>query len=256
MSSWFSRLSSGLKKTSQSLSEGITGVFTKRTLDDAMLEELEELLIAADVGTGVAMETVEALRRERFEKEVSESEVREFLAARIAGILEPVAKPLDITTHTPFILLVVGVNGNGKTTTIGKLAREYGIEDEVRKRVEEGSLALFGTCAGAIWLAKEIVGYPEQPRLGVLEAWVERNAFGRQVESFEEDLEVEGLGSFHGVFIRAPVFRRLGEGVEVLARLGDLPVLVRQGKVLASSFHPELTEDPRLHRYFLELAGV
>lgn len=143
-----------------------------------------------------------------------------------------------------------------ESTTIGKLAREYGIEDEVRKRVEEGSLALFGTCAGAIWLAKEIVGYPEQPRLGVLEAWVERNAFGRQVESFEEDLEVEGLGSFHGVFIRAPVFRRLGEGVEVLARLGDLPVLVRQGKVLASSFHPELTEDPRLHRYFLELAGV
>jgi len=134
----------------------------------------------------------------------------------------------------------------GESTTIGKLAREYGIEDEVRKRVEEGSLALFGTCAGAIWLAKEIVGYPE----------VERNAFGRQVESFEEDLEVEGLGSFHGVFIRAPVFRRLGEGVEVLARLGDLPVLVRQGKVLASSFHPELTEDPRLHRYFLELAGV
>jgi len=144
----------------------------------------------------------------------------------------------------------------GESTTIGKLAREYGIEDEVRKRVEEGSLALFGTCAGAIWLAKEIVGYPEQPRLGVLEAWVERNAFGRQVESFEEDLEVEGLGSFHGVFIRAPVFRRLGEGVEVLARLGDLPVLVRQGKVLASSFHSELTEVPRLHRYFLELAGV
>lgn len=144
----------------------------------------------------------------------------------------------------------------GESTTIGKLAREYGIEDEVRKRVEEGSLALFGTCAGAIWLAKEIVGYPEQPRLGVLEAWVERNAFGRQVESFEEDLEVRGLGPFHGVFIRAPAFRKLGEGVEVLAELNGLPVLVRQGKILASAFHPELTQDPRLHRYFLELAGV
>ena len=144
----------------------------------------------------------------------------------------------------------------GESTTIGKLAREYGLEEAVRRRVEEGTLALFGTCAGAIWLAREILGYPEQPRLGVLDAAVERNAFGRQVESFEEDLQVEGLGPFHGVFIRAPVFRRLGEGVEVLARLGDLPVLVRQGKVLASSFHPELTEDPRLHRYFLELAGV
>ncbi len=144
----------------------------------------------------------------------------------------------------------------GESTTIGKLAREYGLEEAVRRRVEEGSLALFGTCAGAIWMAKEILGYPEQPRLGVLDAAVERNAFGRQVESFEEEVEVRGLGPFPGVFIRAPVFRRLGEGVEVLAELGGLPVLVRQGKLLASSFHPELTEDPRLHGYFLELAGV
>ncbi|WP_041436235.1 MULTISPECIES: pyridoxal 5'-phosphate synthase glutaminase subunit PdxT [Thermus] len=144
----------------------------------------------------------------------------------------------------------------GESTTIGKLAREYGLEGAVRERVEEGSLALFGTCAGAIWMAKEILGYPEQPRLGVLDVAVERNAFGRQVESFEEVVEVRGLGPFPGVFIRAPVFRRLGEGVEVLAELGGLPVLVRQGKLLASSFHPELTEDPRLHRHFLELAGV
>lgn len=144
----------------------------------------------------------------------------------------------------------------GESTTIGKLAREYGIEEEVRKRVGEGSLALFGTCAGAIWLAREILGYPEQPRLGVLDVAVERNAFGRQVESFEEDLEIRGLGPFHGVFIRAPAFRRLGEGVEVLSELEGLPVLVRQGKILASAFHPELTQDPRLHRYFLELAGL
>jgi 5'-phosphate synthase pdxT subunit len=144
----------------------------------------------------------------------------------------------------------------GESTTIGKLAREYGLEKAVRQRVEEGSLALFGTCAGAIWMAKEILGYPEQPRLGVLDVAVERNAFGRQVESFQEEVQVKGLGPFPGVFIRAPVFRRLGEGVEVLAELGGLPVLVRQGRLLASSFHPELTQDPRLHRYFLELAGL
>jgi 5'-phosphate synthase pdxT subunit len=144
----------------------------------------------------------------------------------------------------------------GESTTIGKLAREYGLEEAARQRVEEGSLALFGTCAGAIWMAKEILGYPEQPRLGVLDVAVERNAFGRQVESFQEEVQVKGLGPFPGVFIRAPVFRRLGEGVEVLAELGGLPVLVRQGKVLASSFHPELTQDPRLLRYFLELAGL
>ncbi|WP_038046027.1 pyridoxal 5'-phosphate synthase glutaminase subunit PdxT [Thermus caliditerrae] len=144
----------------------------------------------------------------------------------------------------------------GESTTIGKLARDYGIEEEVRKRVEEGSLAVFGTCAGAIWMAKEILGYPEQPRLGVLDVAVERNAFGRQVESFQEELEIKGLGPFRGVFIRAPVFRRLGEGVEVLAELNGLPVLVRQGRLLASAFHPELTEDPRVHRYFLELADL
>ncbi len=144
----------------------------------------------------------------------------------------------------------------GESTTIGKLAREYGLEEAVRHQVEEGSLALFGTCAGAIWMAREILGYPGQPRLGVLDVAVERNAFGRQVESFREEVEVKGLGAFPGVFIRAPVFRRLGEGVEVLAELGGLPVLVRQGRLLASSFHPELTGDARLHRYFLELAGV
>lgn len=144
----------------------------------------------------------------------------------------------------------------GESTTIGKLAREYGLEEAVRKGVEEG-LALFGTCAGAIWLAREILGYPEQPRLGVLDVAVERNAFGRQVESFREDIRIKGFPEpFPGVFIRAPLFRRVGEGVEVLAELGGQPVLVRQGKVLAASFHPELTGDFRLHRYFLELSGL
>lgn len=143
----------------------------------------------------------------------------------------------------------------GESTTIGKLAREYGLEEAVRQRVEEGSLALFGTCAGAIWLSKEILGYPDQPRLGVLDVAVERNAFGRQVESFEADLQVRGLEApFHAVFIRAPLFVRLGEGVEVLAEYAGRPVLVQKRRVLAASFHPELTPDLRLHRRFVELA--
>lgn len=125
MSSWLSRLSQGLKKTSQGLSDGISGVFTKRRLDDAMLEELEELLIAADVGGAVASEAVEALRAERFDKEITEEEVKTFLATHIADLLRPYATPLDITAATPFIVLVVGVNGNGKTTTIGKLAARW-----------------------------------------------------------------------------------------------------------------------------------
>ncbi len=144
----------------------------------------------------------------------------------------------------------------GESTTIGKLAREYGIDAAVARRVEAGDLAVWGTCAGAIWLAREIPHYPEQPRLGLMDIAVERNAFGRQVASFEEDLEVKGLDKpFHAVFIRAPAITRVGPGVEVLAYHGKDVVLARQGRLLASSFHPELTGDFRLHRLFLDLAN-
>nr|WP_148225968.1 pyridoxal 5'-phosphate synthase glutaminase subunit PdxT [Allomeiothermus silvanus] len=143
----------------------------------------------------------------------------------------------------------------GESTTIGKLAREYGLEQAVRERVEQGSLAVWGTCAGAIWLAKEIIGYPEQPRAGLLDIAIRRNAFGRQVDSFEEPLEIQGFATpFPAVFIRAPVIERVGPGVEVLAREGNRVVLVRSGKLMASSFHPELTGDSRLHRLFVEMA--
>ncbi|WP_337868881.1 pyridoxal 5'-phosphate synthase glutaminase subunit PdxT [Meiothermus sp.] len=143
----------------------------------------------------------------------------------------------------------------GESTTIGMLAREYGLERAVRERVQEGSLALWGTCAGAIWLAKEIPQYPDQPRLGILDIAVERNAYGRQVDSFEEDLHIKGLDRpFHAFFIRAPVILRVGEGVEVLATHHDEIVLVRSGKVLAGTFHPELTHDSRIHQMFVGLA--
>ncbi len=143
----------------------------------------------------------------------------------------------------------------GESTTIGMLAREYGLESAVRKRVQEGSLALWGTCAGAIWLAKEIPEYPDQPRLGVLDIAVQRNAYGRQVDSFEEDLEVKGLDRpFRAFFIRAPVILRVGEGVEVLASHHDEIVLVQSGNILAGTFHPELTQDSRIHQMFLEIA--
>jgi 5'-phosphate synthase pdxT subunit len=113
--------------------------------------------------------------------------------------------------------------------------------------------ALFGTCAGAILLSREVRG-PEQPSLGVLDAVIERNAYGRQRESFEERLMLPTLGgSIDAVFIRAPRFRSLGPGVEVLACFGDDAVLVRQERVLAATFHPELAAEDRLHRYFLEM---
>ncbi|MCL6526485.1 pyridoxal 5'-phosphate synthase glutaminase subunit PdxT [Meiothermus granaticius] len=145
----------------------------------------------------------------------------------------------------------------GESTTIGMLAREYGLESAVRQRVQEGSLALWGTCAGAIWIAKEIPQYPDQPRLGLMDITVQRNAYGRQVDSFEEDLEVKGLDRpFHAFFIRAPVILSVGEGVEVLAQHDQEIVLARQGQLLAGTFHPELTHDPRIHQLFIAMAGA
>ena len=124
--SWLERLRSGLSKTSNKLTDGITGVFTKRKLDAAMLEELEDLLIQADLGLDTASRVSDALAAGRFNKDIAPEEVKAVLAEEVEKILRPVAKPLEITgAHHPHVILVVGVNGTGKTTTIGKLARIY-----------------------------------------------------------------------------------------------------------------------------------
>lgn len=141
----------------------------------------------------------------------------------------------------------------GESTTIGMLAREFGLEEAVRARVQAGSLAVWGTCAGAIWLARDIPQYPDQPRLGCLDIAVQRNGYGRQVDSFVAELEVEGLDKpFNAFFIRAPLILSLGASVKALAWLNNDPVLVRSGRLWASTFHPELTGDYRIHRLFLE----
>jgi 5'-phosphate synthase pdxT subunit len=142
----------------------------------------------------------------------------------------------------------------GETTTLLNLMGDEPWFDRLRSFHGRGG-ALFGTCAGAILLAREVVR-PEQPSLGLLDAVVERNAYGRQRESFETKLDVAAVGgSIEAVFIRAPRFLSLGPGVEVLGRLDGEPVLVRQERVLAGTFHPELTGDSRLHGYFLELTA-
>ncbi len=126
-SNWLSRLKAGLNKTSTKLSEGITGVFTKRKLDAQMLGELEELLVQADMGTATSAKIVAAFGKQRLDKELSSDAIKEALAQEIAQILEPAAQPLSFT-HQPHVVLVVGVNGNGKTTTIGKLAHQLKAE--------------------------------------------------------------------------------------------------------------------------------
>jgi fused signal recognition particle receptor len=127
--SWLQRLTSGLKRSSDQLSGGITSVFTKKKLDEAMLEELEDLLIQADFGIATADSVTEALRRDRFDRDITPDEVRAVLAREVARVLEPVAQPLVIDpARKPFVILMVGVNGSGKTTTIGKLASLYRAE--------------------------------------------------------------------------------------------------------------------------------
>jgi fused signal recognition particle receptor len=123
---WFGRLRAGLSRSSTRLTEGINTIFLRRRLDDAALGELEDLLIASDMGIGVSGEVVAALRRTRFNQEVSPEEVRAALAEEVIRLVEPVMKPLHVDPATrPFVILVVGVNGSGKTTTIGKLAKQY-----------------------------------------------------------------------------------------------------------------------------------
>lgn len=138
----------------------------------------------------------------------------------------------------------------GESTTIAQLLLEYGLDQPLR----DFGGAIWGTCAGAILLARDIAGAPEQFSLGLLDMRVRRNAYGRQRDSFEEELTVKGLdGPFPAVFIRAPAIEKVGHEIEVLAEREGAPVLVRSGRFLASTFHPELSGDPRLHALFLNL---
>jgi 5'-phosphate synthase pdxT subunit len=144
----------------------------------------------------------------------------------------------------------------GESTAISQLIQDYNLTDELRSLAENG-LPIFGTCAGMILLASDVLGASVQP-FGVMDITVRRNAFGRQKESFETELSIPVLGAepFPGVFIRAPVIEQAGSSVEILARLAnDTSVAARQGKLLACAFHPELTDDLRFHRYFLNMVA-
>ena len=142
----------------------------------------------------------------------------------------------------------------GESTTFSHLMDFYDLKEPI-KRMSAAGTPIWGTCAGMIMMARELTEDEPTP-MSLMDIQVVRNAFGRQVDSFEVDLEIPALGPdpFRAVFIRAPAISRVGEDVEVLARLPDgRPVSVRQGALLGTAFHPELTEDPRLHRYFLSL---
>lgn len=141
----------------------------------------------------------------------------------------------------------------GESTAISKLMETYGFYEPIAMRHGQG-MALWGTCAGAILLAKRIVdGIEGQRGLELMDIEVRRNAYGRQIDSFEADLDVTHLdGVFRGVFIRAPWIESVGEDVEVLAEHDGHIVAAREGRLMAATFHPELTGDPSMHRYFVE----
>ena len=142
----------------------------------------------------------------------------------------------------------------GESTTMSLLLESTGLFEPIADRLADGMPA-FGTCAGMILLATEVLdGRPDQRSFGAIDIAVRRNGYGRQVDSFEADLDVPSVGErpFHGVFIRAPKVERVGEGVEVLAEHNGVPVLLRRGRVSVASFHPELAGDARLHRSFID----
>jgi len=142
----------------------------------------------------------------------------------------------------------------GESSTMSQLLESSGLFDPISSRIVDG-MPVFGTCAGMILLASEILdGRSDQRSFSAIDISVRRNAFGRQVDSFEATIK-SSVGDFHGVFIRAPRIERVGDEVEVLGSINNEPVLVRQGNVLAASFHPELSNDARLHEYFVSITA-
>ena len=180
-----------------------------------------------------------------------QGDVREHLAALAAVGADAVEVRSLADLASADGLVVPG----GESTVIGKLAARYGLLEPLRARVADG-LPVLGTCAGMIFLAREVEG-PPQDLLGVLDVRVRRNAFGRQVASFEAEVDVKGVdgGPVSGAFIRAPWVAEAAPEVEVLAELDGKVVAVRQGNLLATAFHPELTGEVRLHRWLVDLVA-
>ena len=179
-----------------------------------------------------------------------QGDVREHVAA-LRGLG---AETLEVRTPQDLEGVDALVLPGGESTAVSLLLVSSGLRQPLQARLR-GGMPAFGTCAGMILLAREVVdGRPDQQGLAAIDLTVRRNAFGSQAASFEADLDVAGIdgGPVHAVFIRAPVVERAGPQVEVLAALDDRPVIARQGKILACAFHPELVGDLRLHELFLQ----
>jgi 5'-phosphate synthase pdxT subunit len=143
----------------------------------------------------------------------------------------------------------------GESTAISNLFSVSGLDLEIKKRAKHGMI-VFGTCAGAILLAKKVVGEKRYKPLGLIDIEIKRNAFGRQIDSFEAEINAKGIGKVNGVFIRAPEILRCGKKVEILGTFHDKPVLARQHNVVVSTFHPEIVKDNKIHLMLVELSKI
>ena len=255
-SGYFRRLRDRLSKTRKTFSSGLDRIFAgKQRVDDELLEELEELLITSDIGVQTAMALMETVASSKI---AAVDQIKSFLKDEILAILEPRTAEPEKALPAPRVIMIVGVNGTGKSTTIGKLAVAYDLMAPLKEFAQ--TRPIWGTCAGAIFISQDV--RRDQPLLGLMDITVERNAFGRQVDSFETELDVPALAKvstdnppFSAVFIRAPLIESVNaENVEVLATVKEgLIVAAQQGKLLATSFHPELNDEDRFHQYFLSL---
>lgn len=160
---------------------------------------------------------------------------------------EPVEVRLPHHLDNIYGLVIPG----GESTTIGKLMNKYELDKEIIRKYHVG-MPIYGSCAGAIVLAKNVLPN-RQFSLKLMNVTAKRNNYGRQVDSFETDLEIDNIGSYKGIFIRAPSIDLINNGVKVLANFKGKPVMVQQDDILITTFHPELTNDPRIHQYFIDM---
>ena len=177
-----------------------------------------------------------------------------------------IMKKVFSETNTPGEVFIIhqkeqldAVNGlilpGGESTTISKILIKTGLQNEIKSRIKKQNIAIMGTCAGCVLLADNISDEEKEIKpLGAIDITVRRNAFGRQRESFEQEIHISGFDkTYSAVFIRAPIIEKVGDNCKVLAKIDNKIVMVKQGKILALSFHPELTEDLRIHKYFLDI---
>ena len=178
------------------------------------------------------------------------------MSEHLSALARAGADPMEVKTPDDLARVDALIIPGGESTTVMKLLKRFGLEAPIKKRTSDG-MPLWGTCMGMIVAAHDVADLADQPTLDLIDITVRRNAFGRQVASAEVDLPIPALGSepFPAVFIRAPWIERAGPEVDVLASRDGHVVFVRQKNVLGSSFHPELTHDDRLHRYFVEMVG-